>query len=98
MDMSARDIRGIKVEAIRGERDGQTGYVSVWPIFDKQDLVNVGWDDGTITTAHPCSGPAGSTDQVLLDMGQYGVSPSRFVCRGPGLVSVVDGGRWECRR
>jgi hypothetical protein len=51
--VNIRDVRGIKVEAVRGERDGQTGYVSVWPIFDKQDWVNVGWDDGTITTAHP---------------------------------------------
>jgi hypothetical protein len=47
------NVRGIKVTAVRGERDGQTGYVSIWPIFDKQDWVNVGWDDGTITTAHP---------------------------------------------
>jgi hypothetical protein len=47
------NVRSIKVIAVRGERDGQTGYVSVWPIFDKQDWVNVGWDDGTITTAHP---------------------------------------------
>jgi hypothetical protein len=47
------DIMGIKVVAVRGERDGQTGYVSVWPIFDRQDWVNVGWDDGAITTAHP---------------------------------------------
>jgi hypothetical protein len=47
-----RDIRAIKVTAVRGERDGQTGYVSTWPIFDRQDWVNVGWDDGTITTAH----------------------------------------------
>jgi hypothetical protein len=47
-----RDVRSIKVIAVRGERDGQTGYVSIWPIFDKQDWVNVGWDDGTVTTAH----------------------------------------------
>jgi hypothetical protein len=51
--MNVRDIRGIKVEAVRGERDGQSGYVSVWPIFDRQDWVNVEWADGTITTAHP---------------------------------------------
>ena len=47
------NVRAIRVMAVRGERDGQTGYVSVWPIFDRQDWVNVGWDDGTITTAHP---------------------------------------------
>jgi hypothetical protein len=51
--MNIKDVRDIKVTAVRGERDGQTGYVSVWPIFDRQDWVNVGWDDGTITTAHP---------------------------------------------
>jgi hypothetical protein len=51
--MNAWDIRGIKVEAVRGERDGQSGVVSAWPIFDRQDWVNVQWEDGTITTAHP---------------------------------------------
>jgi hypothetical protein len=51
--MSIKDVRGIKVIAVRGERDGQAGYVSAWPIFDRQDWVNVAWDDGTITTAHP---------------------------------------------
>jgi hypothetical protein len=51
--VNIRDIRSIKVEAVRGERDGQAGSVWVWPIFDKQDWVNVAWDDGTITTAHP---------------------------------------------
>ena len=47
------NVRDIKVTAVRGERDGQTGAVSIWPIFDRQDWVNVAWDDGTITTAHP---------------------------------------------
>jgi hypothetical protein len=47
-----KDIRGFKVEAIRGERDGQTGYVSTWPIFGQQDWINVAWEDGTLTTAH----------------------------------------------
>ena len=51
--MNIRDVRRIKVTAVRGERDGQTGYVSVWPIFDRQDWVNVEWSDGVITTAHP---------------------------------------------
>jgi hypothetical protein len=51
--VNIRGIRGIKVEAVRGERDGQSGVVSVWPIFDKQGWVNVAWDDGTISTAHP---------------------------------------------
>jgi hypothetical protein len=47
------NVRSVKVIAVRGERDGQSGAVSVWPIFDRQDWVNVAWDDGTITTAHP---------------------------------------------
>ena len=46
------NVRDIKVIAVRGERDGQTGYVSIWPIFGQQDWINVQWDDGTITTAH----------------------------------------------
>ena len=45
-------IRDIKVIAVRGERDGQSGAVSVWPIFHLQDWVNVAWGDGTISTAH----------------------------------------------
>jgi hypothetical protein len=51
--VNIRDVRDIKVTAIRGEHDGQTGYVSVWPIFHLQDWVNVAWPDGTVTTAHP---------------------------------------------
>jgi hypothetical protein len=44
-----KDIRGFRVEAIRGERDGQTGYVSCWPMPEWG--INVEWPDGTITTA-----------------------------------------------
>jgi hypothetical protein len=46
-------IRDIRVIAVRGEHDGQSGAVSIWPIFDRQDWVNVAWEDGTISTAHP---------------------------------------------
>src|ERR1035438_5486425 len=49
---SEMSIRDIKVIAVRGERDGQSGAVSVWPIFHLQDWVNVAWGDGTISTAH----------------------------------------------
>lgn len=49
--MNTRDVRGIRVEAVRGERDGQAGYVSCWPIPEWG--INVAWQDGTITTAQP---------------------------------------------
>lgn len=43
--------RDITVTGIAGPRLGQTGLVSVWPVFDRQDWVNVAWQDGTIETA-----------------------------------------------
>ena len=46
------DPRDIKVLAISGNHTGQTGLVSIWPIFGRQDWINVQWPDGTITTAH----------------------------------------------
>lgn len=51
--VDTRDVRGFRVTGVRGEHDGQGGTVAVWPIFDRQDWVNVGWDDGSISTAHP---------------------------------------------
>jgi hypothetical protein len=45
-----KDIRGFKVEAIRGPRDGQTGYVSCWPMPEWG--INVAWDDGSLETVH----------------------------------------------
>jgi hypothetical protein len=48
-----RDVRDIAVIGIKGLHDGDTGVVSIWPVFDRQDWVNVLWSDGTITTAHP---------------------------------------------
>jgi len=47
--VNIRDIRGIKVEAVRGERDGQSGFVSCWPVPEWG--INVEWDDGVIETA-----------------------------------------------
>lgn len=43
------NVRGIRVTAVVGERAGQSGYVSTWPMPEWG--INVGWDDGTITTA-----------------------------------------------
>ena len=45
-------ILGITVTAVKGERAGQRGTVTFWPIFDRQDWVNVAWEDGTISTAY----------------------------------------------
>jgi hypothetical protein len=45
------NVREIKVVAVRGERDGQTGVVPTWPMPDGG--INVLWEDGTITTASP---------------------------------------------
>jgi hypothetical protein len=47
-----RDVRDIHVIGIRGQHDGDTGVISIWPIFDRQDWVNVLWSDGTVETAH----------------------------------------------
>jgi len=45
------NVRDIKVRAVRGDHAGQTGGISCWPIPEWG--VNVGWEDGTITTARP---------------------------------------------
>lgn len=46
------DPRDIRVTGIKGEHTGDTGVVSFWPIFDRQDWVNVLWSDGSISSAH----------------------------------------------
>jgi hypothetical protein len=43
------NIREIKVVAVRGARDGQSGVVATWP--PPPLGINVLWDDNTITTA-----------------------------------------------
>lgn len=47
------DVRDIRVIGTSGDHDGDTGVVSVWPIFDRQDWVNVLWSDGTVASAGP---------------------------------------------
>ena len=45
------NVSDIKVTAVQGDHAGQSGRVSCWPMPEWG--INVGWEDGTITTARP---------------------------------------------